>query len=187
MMGDNDLYPGSEQVPDNRTDRERLDELFRATQERLVVSMYALTGDLREAQDVVQEAFVRAVVHSRRVLAAESPEAWLRTVARNVARSRWRRHVRLGQLLGRSDRPPPSIPDISPDRVALYTAIRGLPARQREAIALHYLADLPVDEIADLLGTTAGTVKSRLHRARQTLSHRLRDDSTPALGLGATT
>ncbi|GAA1674761.1 RNA polymerase sigma factor [Fodinicola feengrottensis] len=158
------------------TAQERLEELFRATHQRLVLSMFALTGDMVEAEDVVQEAFVRAVIHSRKLLAADNPEGWLRVVAANIARSRWRRHVRLGQLLRRSESP--DVPEMSPDRILIYTAIRDLPPRYQRAVALHYIADLPVDEIARTLGVSVSTVKTRLHRARETLRRRLGADPT---------
>jgi RNA polymerase sigma-70 factor (ECF subfamily) len=155
--------------------REQLDELFRVTHPRLVVSMFALTGDAREAEDVVQEAFVRAVLHGRRVLDADSPEAWLRRVARNVAHSRWRRRVRLKELIGLTEPRPPTVPDMPEDRLAVHAAIRTLPRHFREVIALHYVADVPVDEIADTLGVSLGTVKSRLFRGRKALRAALAD------------
>jgi RNA polymerase sigma-70 factor (ECF subfamily) len=167
--------------------RQRLDELFRATHPRLVVSIFALTGDAREAEDVVQEAFVRAVVHSGKVLGADSPEAWLRRVARNVAHSRWRRKVRLGQLMSRPDPRPASVPDMPEDRLTVHAAIRRLPMRNREVIALHYVADMSVEEIADTLRLSIGTVKSRLHRGRAALRELLQDDLADLFGTTTTT
>ncbi|GAA1723475.1 SigE family RNA polymerase sigma factor [Fodinicola feengrottensis] len=66
---------------DRRSVDAELDEIFRATYRRLVVSMYAVTGDFVEAQDIVADAFVAAVTYRERLLAVASPEAWLRAVA----------------------------------------------------------------------------------------------------------
>jgi RNA polymerase sigma-70 factor (ECF subfamily) len=140
------------------------------------MNMFALTGDMTEAEDVVQEAFERAVSNSRKVLVADSPEAWLRTVARNVAINRRRRRVRLGELLRRHPADSPVVPEMSPDRLVVFQAIRRLPERQREAIALYYIADLSVDQIAMTTGVSVGTVKSRLHRGRELLTEILGPD-----------
>ena len=106
----------------------------------------------------------------RRIFAdVDNPEAWLRTVAVNLARSRWRRMLRWSHLipaLAMSD----AYADLAEDHVALMAALRSLPATQREAIALHHLADLPVAEVARTLGVPEGTVKARLVRGRAALS-----------------
>jgi RNA polymerase sigma-70 factor (ECF subfamily) len=154
-----------------------LDEIFRGSYGRLVTGLYALTGNLTEAQDVVSEAFVRAVSFREKVLDASSAEAWLFTVARNIARSRWRRTVRLSQLLLRVEQPEPP-PELQPDRIVLVEAIRQLPAVQREAIAMHHLMDVPVSEVAIALGVSVNTVKSRLTRGRAALAAMLGDSAT---------
>ncbi|WP_222853582.1 sigma-70 family RNA polymerase sigma factor [Fodinicola acaciae] len=168
------------------TEREQLDTIFRATHGRLVVAMYALTGDLGEAQDVVAETFVRAVAHRRVLLEAEKPEAWLRTVARNIARRRWRRATQLTSLLRRSADPPPVSSDSALNRVALLAVLRKLPAPQREAIALHYIADLSVADIAVTQGVTVNAVKSRLARGRARLAELLGEDSAEDLDIAIT-
>nr|MDT0663258.1 sigma-70 family RNA polymerase sigma factor [Micromonospora sp. DSM 115978] len=149
-------------------------EVYSGCFRRLVVQLYAVTGDLNEAQEAVQEAFIRALNSPRRFAGLENPEAWLRRVAINVARSRHRRRRTLATLLHRLG-PPPVVADMSPDHVALMTAMRTLPLGQRHALALHYLADLPVDEVARSLGVSVGTVKSRLSRGRQALALLLTD------------
>lgn len=156
-------------------DTGELAELFRDTHDRILVSAFALTGNMAEAQDVVQETFVRALVNRSKVLAADSPEAWLRRVSRNVAISRWRRVRHRAELLVRSGVRPPDVPEPTPDRLVMIDAIKSLPRGQREAIALFYVADLSIDEIANTLGVSAGTVKSRLSRGRTALAERLGD------------
>lgn len=153
------------------TDADVIHELYRVSYRRLVSQLFGITGDLSEAQDAVQEAFVQALARPQSFAEIDNPEAWLRTVAVNVTRRRWRRRLRLEALLGR--RPVPVEPDLSPDHVALMSALRLLPRGQREAIGLHHLADLPIDEVAEILGVSAGTVKSRLSRGRTQLARLL--------------
>ena len=68
---------------------------------------------------------------------------------------------------------PSDVPGISEDHVAVIAALRGLPNQQRETVALFYLGDLSVQEIADTLGVADGTVKSRLNRGRTALAELL--------------
>lgn len=149
---------------------------FDASYRRLVGQLYAVCGDLTEAEEVVAEAFARAVASRRTFERAERPEAWLRTVAVNVARTRHRRSA-IAERLGR--RPGPEVrrdADLSDDRLALVAALRTLPAAQRESLALHYLADLPIAEVAETLGVAVGTVKARLSRGRIALAAALATD-----------
>lgn len=149
---------------------------FAASYRRLVGQLYGVCGDLAEAEDVVAEAFVRAVAHRRTFEAAENPEAWLRTVAVNLARSRFRRRT-LGERLHLAARRPEEArhPELSADRLALVAAMARLPHGQREALALHYFADLPVHEVAAAVGAPVGTVKARLSRGRAALADLLGD------------
>ena len=142
--------------------------LYAASYRRLLGQLIGVTGSVAEAEDVLQEAFVRALDHPRRLLGADNPEAWLRTVAVNLARSRWRRAQRLVGLAPRLvEEPRDSDTD---GHVVLLQALRQLPAGQREVIALHYLADLTVEQVAGTLGLPTGTVKARLSRGRAALS-----------------
>ena len=145
--------------------------LFDASYRKLVVQLYGVTGSLDEAEDLVQEAFVRAAASGRRFLAVDNPEAWLRTTAINAHRSRWRklRNGRRAQerVLGPCD------PVGLEEHLEVIDALRALPEQQRHVIALHYLADLPVEQIADELGVPSGTVKSRLSRGRDALAAQL--------------
>jgi RNA polymerase sigma factor (sigma-70 family) len=156
-------------------------ELYDGCYRRLVGQLYALTWDLGEAQDAVQEAFVRALAAPRRFARLDNPEAWLRVVAVNVARRRMRRHAHLDRLLRRDPPPVQAVPGLSPDHVAVVAALRKLPPAQAEAIALHHLADLRVSEIAELTGVAEGTVKARLSRGRARLAELLADEPEPDL------
>jgi RNA polymerase sigma-70 factor (ECF subfamily) len=145
-----------------------IQQLYAASYRRLLGQLIGVTGSVAEAEDVVQEAFVRGLDRPRRLLGADNPEAWLRTVAVNLARSRWRRAQRLVGLAPRLvDEPRDGDVD---DNLVLLQALRRLPAGQREVIALHHLADLTVEQVADTLGLPTGTVKARLSRGRTALS-----------------
>lgn len=144
------------------------DELYRAHYGNVVAMAYALTSDLAEAQDLAQEAFCRTWQRWERIASYDDPLAWVRRVVANLATSRWRR-LRVSRRYLRRE-PAPQVPELSPDRVALVTALRGLPARHRHAIVLHYVVDLPVAEVARELGAAEGTVKSWLHRGRAALA-----------------
>jgi RNA polymerase sigma-70 factor (ECF subfamily) len=159
-------------------------ELYHACYRRLVAQVYAFTTDLTEAQDVVQEAFARALARPRGLADVDNPEAWLRTVAVNVVRRRWRRRKLLDTILLR-DRPVARFVEQAPgpERADLRDALAAIPSTYREVVVLHYYADLPVDEIATVLQMPVGTVKSRLSRARAALAAHLGDyrgeQSTP--------
>lgn len=157
-----------------------LGDLYHACYRRLVTQLYAFTTDLTEAQDVVQEAFARALARPRGLADIENPEAWLRTVAVNVIRRRWRRRKLLDTILLR-DRPVARVvePGPEPDRADLRDALARIPLQFREVIVLHYLADLPVDEVATLLDLPVGTVKSRLSRGRAALASLLNGYHAP--------
>lgn len=145
-----------------------LGEAFEGSYRKLVVQLYGVIGDFAEAEDVVQEAFVRAAAAGRRFTRADNPEAWLRTVAINLHRSRWRKLRNFGRIKERLAEPVDA-PDLD-DRLDVIDALRRLPDDQRQVVALHHLADLAVDEIARTLGVPEGTVKSRLKRGRDALA-----------------
>ena len=156
--------------PDPR-DGVTLRDLFDASYRKLVVQLYGVTGSFDEAEDLVQEAFVRAAASGRRFLRVDNPEAWLRTTAVNAHRSRWRK-LRNGRRAQNRAIPPRDPPGIE-EHLNLVAALRALPEDQRVVIALHHLADLPVAEVAYELGVPVGTVKSRLKRGRDALAQQL--------------
>jgi RNA polymerase sigma-70 factor (ECF subfamily) len=153
------------------SDTDMVRAVFEASYRRLVGQLYGVCGDLTEAEEVVAEAFARAVQHQRTFVHLDNPEAWLRTVAVNVSRTRSRRR-RPAIVRGHAEVRHPALDD---DRLVLVAALRKLPAAQREAIALHYLADLPIHEVAAATGAPVGTVKARLSRGRAALAALLVD------------
>lgn len=139
---------------------------------------YRLTGDRGTAEDLCQEALARAYVSWRRV--APYDEAWVARVTTNLAIGRWRRDRRL--VVGAPGPHLVAAPVDPAVRLELVAALRGLPRRQREVVALRYLADLPEAAVAAALGCRAGTVKQHAHRGLAALRARLGhlDDRPPA-------
>lgn len=150
--------------------------LYEHSFRKLVFATYAMTNDLGEAEEITQEAFAIAYARQARLAAAESPEAWVRTVALNLARRRLRRRAMLDRILRRHQEEPEPPADAASEHLDLHDAIRTLPDEQRAVVVLHYLADLPIDEIASIVDCPVGTVKSRLSRARAALATQLRTE-----------
>ena len=151
------------------------DQFYASHFAALGVQLYAYYGDRAEAQDIAQEAFCRAWQRWPQVSTYEDPVAWVRKVAWRLAISRWRR-ARTALAFVRRQREE-HVPEVSPDRVALASALATLPASQRRAVVLHYLAGMQVAEIATQEGVADGTVKSWLHRARTALATQLTEHS----------
>jgi RNA polymerase sigma-70 factor, ECF subfamily len=151
---------------------------YEANYERLVVQLFAVTGNLQDAQDVVQEAFARAMARWQRLHAYDLPAAWVRRVAFHLALHGLRRARRTLGLGGRPN-PPSEPPQLAADQLELVDALGRLPLRYRQVLALHYLADLPVEQIAGDLALPVGTVKSRLARARHHLAAQLTEGREP--------
>lgn len=127
---------------------------------------------VEEAEDVAQDAMVRAIQHWDRVTLARSPEAWVFQVAFNLSRS-WLRRLRRS----REPKPtmlPPAPVDLS-DAVAVRSEVARLPQRQREALVLRYFAGLPVPEAAEVMGCAEGTVRALTSQAVSGLRSRFVD------------
>jgi RNA polymerase sigma-70 factor (sigma-E family) len=150
-------------------DAQELDDftgLFVGQYAQLVRLAALLLGDLAAAEDVAQEAFIR--VH--RVLGGgrvQDPLAYLRQTVVNLSRSDLRR-----RLVARRHAPKP-MPDVASAeedacavlaRREVVQALRALPARQREAVVLRYWADLPVAQVAQVMGISTGAVKAYTSR-----------------------
>ena len=150
------------------------EERYTSTFGRLVGQLFLVTGDLHEAEEVVQEAFTRAAGRWHRLREYDLPELWVRRVAINLATDRRRRVRRRLAVLAQLDAEAAAVvPPISVDGLAVAAALATLPRRQRQVVVLHYLLDLPVREVARQLSMPVGTVKSRLARARSALAAQL--------------
>jgi RNA polymerase sigma-70 factor (ECF subfamily) len=148
-------------------DAEGFDAFYRGTGDRLLAYLYAAGGDLAEAQDAAQEAFMRAWRNWPKI-AERDPERWVRTVGWRILANRWRK-LRGQRVAYRRYGPPAPIPALNEDAVALVAALRRLPAQQRIALVLFHVLELSITEIAEQTGAPAGTVKVRLFRGRQAL------------------
>jgi RNA polymerase sigma-70 factor (ECF subfamily) len=162
-------------------DEVEFDDFYAASFARLTAQLHAMVGDRDEAQECVQEAFVRAWSHRRKLDRAAHPEAWVRTVAYRLAVSRWRRTVRGRRSPDRALSGPGTTAPPDESHVAVVEALRQLPEAQRRALVLHHLADLPVHEVAQEVGAPEGTVKARLSRGRVALAALLSDPAEEGL------
>jgi RNA polymerase sigma-70 factor (ECF subfamily) len=132
-----------------------------------------LTGNVWTAEEIAQDALLRAHRDWQRICDYEEPGAWVRRIAINLAISRLRRAGRevraLMQLAGRRAEdwhmPEPSR--------EFWAVVRSLPRRQAAVLALHYYEDLPIADIASVLGMAEGTVKAHLHKGRDALRKRI--------------
>lgn len=145
-------------------------DLFEREYERLVRSLGVAFG-AEAAADAVQEAFIAADRGWSKVATLDNPAAWIRRVAINRLLNRRRNRARRREILA-TIRPMPDA-ELTDDLLDLRRAIAGLPDKMRAAVCLHYLADLPVDDVAAALEIAPGTVKSSLHDARRRLREQL--------------
>ncbi len=151
------------------------DAFYRAEYPGVAALVYSLTGKADVADDLAQESFLRAHRDWSTVALRRHPEYWVRRVAVNLAISRFRRLgaetralLRLGPAGTSIDTP------LQPEYEAFWAIVRRLPNRQRQVVALHYVHEMSVAEIATALEIAEGTVKATLHQARANLERELR-------------
>jgi RNA polymerase sigma-70 factor (ECF subfamily) len=150
------------------------DDFYAATSRRTVALAYALTGNWGDAEDLVQDAFSAAHDHWAQVAAYDDPSAWVRRLVLNRSASRWRRLQREAAAVVRiGNRTASAAPVADPVDPQFWAAVRRLPAQQARAVALFYVEDLSVEQIADHLQCSTGSVKTHLSRARTALAARL--------------
>ena len=156
---------GSDRTPPDFAD------FYAANHRGLVLQLNAYFSDMEQAQDVVQEVFVRALDRWAKISRYDDPAAWIRRVAWNLATSQWRlsAFARAFKLRQRET----LVAGPEPERVALISALATLPAAHRRAVIMYYLADMTIADIALREGVAEGTVKSWLSRARAALSVQL--------------
>lgn len=158
---------------DEPSSRTRFDVVYARNYDRILRVVYALSGDWQTAEEATQEAFIKAMRRWDTVGDYDQPDAWIRKVAINMTRSRFRRLTREVKALSRlasNSRDSIEHPEMNADAARFWNAVRGLPRRQAEAIALHYADDLTVVKVAQVMGCAEGTVKAHLHAARQRLA-----------------
>lgn len=140
----------------------------------LVAFAWSLTGSLPAAEELAQEALTAAWAAWDRVGDFDKPGVWARKVVANRAATRRRKIGREAHALGRLwARRVANKVELPHGDAELWQLVRTLPGRQAQVIALHYVDDRSVVEIAGLLNCTVGTVKTHLHRARKALAQAL--------------
>jgi RNA polymerase sigma-70 factor (ECF subfamily) len=142
--------------------------LFTREYRSIVKSADLVLHDHARAEEITQDAFVRLLQHWNRVSRYDRPGAWVRRVAIRLATreaSRERRRPRVERVGNSSTSQPHGVRDID-----LWNAVRTLPPRQRAVVALYYLEDMSVSEVADIVGCSQSTVSVHLHRARHRLA-----------------
>ena len=159
---------------------DRLTELYTAHYRSLVRLAAFLTGDRDNAEEVVQDAYVKVHGSWRGLREPDKAEAYLRTAVVNLSRSRLRR-----RQVAAKHRPEP-LSDVASaetsamrvvQREAVLHALQQLPRRQREAVVLRYYGDLSEAQTASAMGCSVGAVKSHTSRAMAALRPLLEDPS----------
>jgi RNA polymerase sigma-70 factor, ECF subfamily len=138
-------------------DVESFDRFCRDHHTSVVRTVFLITGDRQEAEDLAQEAFARAFERWKTVATLERPEAWVQRVAANLAVSWWRRAMvrRRAPVARPGLAEPPELPDLE-----LRRAILQLSPAQRAAIVLRFYADRSIDDVAEALGKRPGTIRA---------------------------
>src|SRR4051794_3535767 len=152
--------------------RRGFDEFYAENFDRVARAITLAAGDREVARDATQDAFARALRRWRRVSEMDRPDGWVYVVAMNRLRDHWRR-------LDREQPVEPVDPDnggVVVTRLSVREAIGTLPPRQRQAVVLRYLADLPLADVADAMDCAVGTVKATLHQALRAMRVELEDD-----------
>jgi len=149
-------------------------ETFYERELRSVIGLaYALSGSRVLAEDLAQDAFVAAHKNWDKISRYDKPEAWVRRVVANMSVSAFRRKVREARAIARFGRPEPLIDRLPAEADHFWRQVRGLPKRQAQAVALHYLEDRSVADIAAILECSESTVRVHLHKGRKRLAERM--------------
>ena len=151
-------------------------EEFYAREFPAVVGLaFALSGSRTASEDLAQDAFLAAHRDWARLAEYERPDLWVRRVVSNMSMSMFRRRYAEARALAKfAGGAASTLPELSADDAEFWAAVRSLPRRQAQVIALRYLDDRPVAQIAEILGTAEGTVKKQLHDGRKNVVRRLR-------------
>jgi RNA polymerase sigma-70 factor, ECF subfamily len=154
--------------------RASFEALYRSDFNAVIGLAYGLSGSRSAAEELAQEAFLAAHRRWDTVGAYDDPGAWVRRVVVNRSVSLVRRRLAEARALTRLSNQRRALPvEMAPESEAFWAHVRALPRRQAQAVALHYLDDRPVADIATILGCSEATVKVHLHRGRKALAERL--------------
>src|SRR4051812_27127317 len=150
------------------------ERFYSASYRPLVRALVPVVLDVHAAEEIAQEAFLRAYRNWAKVSAYDDPRGWLYRVSMRLAISRWRRLRTASAGLARYG-PPQPVDGVDEVSVSVVAALRELPLPQRQALVMHHMLGIPVAQIAAELGVAVGTVKARLSRGRSALAPLLAD------------
>lgn len=150
------------------------DDFYRIERPALTALAFALTGSRWAAEELAHEALERAFRNWDRIRTYDKPGAWARRVTINLASSASRKRMAEAKALLALKHVRTSAELTFDDEHAFWESVRSLPRAQREVVALYYLEDMTMREVADVLGRAEGTVKTNLHKARQSLERSMR-------------
>ncbi|HYJ25214.1 MAG TPA: SigE family RNA polymerase sigma factor [Acidimicrobiia bacterium] len=155
-------------------DIEPFESFYRREYARMVAIARALMRTGSSAEDLAQESFVAAHRNWDRVSGYDDPGAWVRRVLINRATSLHRKAgAELRALTRLGGHAEDTIPELTPRSIEVWDEVRKLPRRQAQATVLHYVDQLSIEEIGEVMGVSPGAVKAHLHKARAYLSKRL--------------
>ena len=168
---------------------EQVAALFDQHYRRLCELAYVILGDRGLAEEIVMDALMKTFTGWSRIRDLSKADAYLKRAVINLCRSRIRRktiELRSNAVTYRREelRPPDWDPETHETSRLLWQAVKDLPVRQRAAIVLRYVDDLPEQDIADILDCSVGTVRSQLSRARRKLEKALAGQLRPERGIG---
>jgi RNA polymerase sigma-70 factor (ECF subfamily) len=153
---------------------EPFEDFYRREYDNAVRLAVVLSGSRLGAEDLAQEAFIEAHKRWNQIGRYENPGGWLRRVIANRAVSRYRKRIAEGRAMLRlfgSTRN--TLPPLEAESEALWREVRRLPTRQAQVIALTYLEDLSLSQVAEVLDIGVPTVGTHLQRGRRALAQRL--------------
>jgi RNA polymerase sigma-70 factor (ECF subfamily) len=142
----------------------------------MVALATAVGGNPGVGEDIAQEALIRAHKNWAQICSYERPGTWLRRTTINLALNVRRGSRRQRAAIQRLGSRPANPVEIILGDPAVWQAVAALPARQRAAVALHYLEDRSIDEIAGILECSPNTAKAHLHHGRQSLASHLKEN-----------
>jgi RNA polymerase sigma-70 factor (sigma-E family) len=155
-------------------------EAFYARDLKSVIGLaYVLSGSRFGAEDLAQDAFLAAFRNWGRISAYDDPSAWVRRVVANRGTSRFRRRSAEVKALLHLTTARVEVPEISAEAAGIWEAVRRLPNRQSQVIALRYFDQRSIAEIARIIGCSENTVKTHIQRAKHALSERLEKENRP--------
>lgn len=167
-----------------RGDKTALPELIENWERPLFYYIRRYAPNEEDAWDILQNTWMQAMKGLRKIRDARALSGWLYKIARNCAISHLRKSQRTialdeEEIEGEGNREPIEF-DLHPvEAIDLHRAIESLPLMQREAVVLHFLEDFSLEEIARIVDTPVGTIKSRLHYAKLALKTSLTGDGLP--------